>query len=429
MKVLVIGGGGREHTLCWKLSQSRKVDKIYCVPGNAGISEIAECQQMEYEKDFSSLVQLVSDEKIDFTVVGPEAPLVNGIVDYFQRRGLAIFGPSKRAAELEGSKVFAKRFMKKYRIPTAQFKVFSDPDKAIKYAREKEGDKVIKADGLSFGKGSLVTETVEEAIEAIELIMREKAFGEAGNRIVVEERLRGKEISFFVLTDGKTIKPLVSSRDHKRIYDGDGGPNTGGMGAYSPAPISSSLYSKILRRIILPTLEGMRREGREYKGVLYVGLMIEKGNPKVLEFNARFGDPETQVTLPRLKNDLLDVLLAVHKGYLSKMNLKWRSHTALCLILASSGYPGKYEMGVEIKGLGNLARMKNIFSFYAGVRREDEKLVTSGGRVLGITALANGLRKAMREAYRAVDKIHFDGMHYRRDIGQACLTKGGRGVK
>ena len=268
MKVLVIGGGGREHALCWKLSQSPKVDKIYCIPGNAGISEIAECRQMEYEKDFSSLAQFVVKEKIDFTIVGPEVPLVNGIVDYFQKRRLAIFGPSKKAAELEGSKVFAKKFMKRHNIPTAPFKIFSDPDKAIKYVNEEEGEKVIKADGLAFGKGSLVTSTKKEAIEAIELIMRKKAFGEAGRRIVVEERLRGKEISFFVLTDGKSIKPLISSRDHKRIYDGDKGPNTGGMGAFSPAPISPSLYEKILRRIIVPTLRGMKEEGREYKGCL-----------------------------------------------------------------------------------------------------------------------------------------------------------------
>ena len=429
MKVLVIGGGGREHALCWKLSQSPKVDKIYCIPGNAGISEIAECRQMEYEKDFSSLAQFVVKEKIDFTIVGPEVPLVNGIVDYFQKRGLAIFGPSKKAAELEGSKVFAKKFMKRHNIPTAPFRIFSDPDKAIKYVNEEEGEKVIKADGLAFGKGSLVTSTKKEAIEAIELIMRKKAFGEAGRRIVVEERLRGKEISFFVLTDGKSIKPLISSRDHKRIYDGDKGPNTGGMGAFSPAPIPPSLYDKILRRIIVPTLQGMKEEGREYKGVLYAGLMIEKEEPRVLEFNVRFGDPETQVTLPRLKNDLLEVLWAVHTGNLYKINLEWRHHAAVCVILASRGYPGKYEKGKEIQGLENLARIKNVFPFFAGVKKEDGKLVTSGGRVIGVTALADSLKRSVQDVYRAVNKVYFEGMYYRRDIGRTGLTKRARVVE
>jgi phosphoribosylamine--glycine ligase len=422
MRILVIGGGGREHTLCWKLSQSQKVDKIYCVPGNAGISEIADCQKIEYEKNFLPLVQLVKKEGIDFTIVGPEVPLVNGIVNYFQKRNLPIFGPSKKAALLEGSKVFAKRFMRKYGIPTADFKVFSDPDKAIKYIKKEKAPKVIKADGLAAGKGSLVANTKDETIKVIELIMKKKAFGEAGKKIVVEKKLRGKEISFFVLTDGKTIKSLVSSQDHKRIYDKDKGPNTGGMGAYSPAPVAPSLYNKILRRIVIPTLRGMRDEGREYKGVLYVGLMIEKGNPKVLEFNVRFGDPETQVTLPRLKNDLLDVLLAVHNGNLNKINLEWRSQAAVCVVLASGGYPDKYEKGKQIKGLENLSRLRNIFPFYAGVGKEDGRLVTNGGRVIGVTALSKDLKKAIREVYRAVNKVYFEGMYYRKDIGYKGLS-------
>ena len=429
MKILVIGGGGREHALCWKLSQSPKVDKIYCVPGNAGISEIAECRKVEYEKNFLPLVQLARKEGIDFTVVGPEVPLVNGIVDYFQKRNLAIFGPSKKAALLEGSKVFAKRFMRKYSIPTADFKVFSDPDKAIGYIKKEKAPKVIKADGLAAGKGSLVTNTKEEAIKAIELIMKKRAFGKAGEKIVVEERLRGKEISFFVLTDGKTIKPLVSSQDHKRVYDGDKGPNTGGMGAYSPAPLTPSLYNKILKKIVIPTLEGMRNEGREYKGVLYLGLMIERGEPKVLEFNVRFGDPETQVILPRLKSDLLEVLLAVYHGDLHKINLEWRSQAAVCVILASGGYPDKYEKGKQIKGLENLSRSRNIFPFYAGVSKDDGKLITSGGRVIGITALAKDLKEAIREAYRVINKVYFEGIYYRKDIGYKGLTKKIRRVK
>jgi phosphoribosylamine--glycine ligase len=425
MKVLVIGGGGREHTLCWKLSQSPQVKEIFAVPGNAGISEIAQCKEIEYEKRFSSLVSLAKKEGIDLTVVGPEVPLVNGIVDYFQKKGLAIFGPSKAAALLEGSKVFAKRFMKKYRIPTADFKIFSGPDKAITYVEKRAGPVVIKADGLAAGKGALVTETPQEAVEAIKLIMEKKAFGEAGKRILVEEKLFGQEVSFIVLTDGKTVRPLVSSQDHKPIYDHDRGPNTGGMGAYSPGPISPSLHKKIMKRIIIPTLQGMKEEGREFRGVLYAGLMIKGGEPKVLEFNVRFGDPETQPTLPRLKNDLLEILLAVQEQSLNEVHLEWRPQAAVCVILASGGYPGSYDKGKPIKGLEKLSRLPNIFTFYAGVKREDHQLVTSGGRVLGVTALSKNLKEAVRQAYRAVDKVYFEGMYYRRDIGYKALV--GRG--
>lgn len=423
MKVLVIGGGGREHTLCWKLSQSPEVKEIFAVPGNAGISEIVQCKETEYEKSFSSLVGLVRKEGIDLTVVGPEVPLVNGIVDYFQKKGLAIFGPSKAAALLEGSKVFAKRFMKKYHIPAADFKVFSDPDKAIAYVEKRKGPVVIKADGLAAGKGVLVTETKQEAVKAIKLIMEKKAFGDAGKRILVEEKLFGQEVSFIVLTDGKTVRSLVSSQDHKPIYDYDQGPNTGGMGAYSPGPISPSLHKKIMRRIIIPTLQGMKEEGREFRGVLYAGLMIKGGEPKVLEFNVRFGDPESQATLPRLKNDLLEVLLAVQEQSLNQVHLEWRSQAAVCVILASRGYPGSYDKGKSIKGLEKLSRLPNIFTFYAGVKREDHGLVTSGGRVLGVTALSKNLKEAIRQVYRAVEKVHFEGMYYRRDIGYKALKK------
>ncbi len=423
MKVLVIGGGGREHALCWELSRSPQVEEIFAVPGNAGISEIAQCKKIEYEKNFSSLAALVSKEGIDLTVVGPEVPLVNGIVDYFQKKGLVIFGPSKAAALLEGSKVFAKRFMKKYHIPTADFKVFSNPDKAIAYVEKRKAPMVIKADGLAAGKGVLVTETPQKAVKAIKLIMEKKAFGEAGKRILVEEKLFGQEVSFIVLTDGKTVRPLVSSQDHKPIYDHDQGPNTGGMGAYSPGPISASLHKKIMRRIIIPTLQGMKEEGREFKGVLYAGLMIKGADPKVLEFNVRFGDPETQVTLPRLKNDLLEVLLAVQDQSLNQVHLEWRSQAAVCVILASRGYPGSYDKGKPIKGLEKLSRLPNIFTFYAGVKREDHRLVTSGGRVLGVTALSKNLKKAIRQAYRAVDKVYFEGMYCRRDIGYKAVGK------
>ena len=423
MKVLVIGGGGREHALCWELSRSPQVEEIFAVPGNAGISEIAQCKKIEYEKNFSSLAVLVSKAGIDLTVVGPEVPLVNGIVDYFQKKGLVIFGPSKAAALLEGSKVFAKRFMKKYHIPTADFKVFSDPDKAIAYVDKRKGPVVIKADGLAAGKGVLVAETPQKAVKAIKLIMEKKAFGEAGKRILVEEKLFGQEVSFIVLTDGKTVRPLVSSQDHKPIYNHDQGPNTGGMGAYSPGPISASLHKKIMRRIIIPTLQGMKEEGREFKGVLYAGLMIKGADPKVLEFNVRFGDPETQVTLPRLKNDLLEVLLAVQDQSLNQVHLEWRPQAAVCVILASRGYPGSYDKGKPIKGLEKLSRLSNIFTFYAGVKREDHRLVTSGGRVLGVTALSKNLKEAIRQAYRAVDKVYFEGMYCRRDIGYKAVGK------
>jgi len=423
MKVLVIGGGGREHALCWELSRSPQVEEIFAVPGNAGISEIAQCKKIEYEKNFSSLAGLVSKEGIDLTVVGPEIPLVNGIVDYFQKKGLVIFGPSKAAALLEGSKVFAKRFMKKYHIPTADFKVFSDSDKAIAYVEKRKGPVVIKADGLAAGKGVLVAETPQKAVKAIKLIMEKKAFGEAGKRILVEEKLFGQEVSFIVLTDGKTVRPLVSSQDHKPIYNHDQGPNTGGMGAYSPGPISASLHKKIMRRIIIPTLQGMKEEGREFKGVLYAGLMIKGADPKVLEFNVRFGDPETQVTLPRLKNDLLEVLLAVQDQSLNQVRLEWRSQAAVCVILASRGYPGSYDKGKPIKGLEKLSRLPNIFTFYAGVKREDHRLVTSGGRVLGVTALSKNLKEAIRQAYRAVDKVYFEGMYCRRDIGYKAVGR------
>ena len=417
MKVLVTGSGGREHTMCWKLSQSARLEKLYAVPGNAGISKIAECISLDYERDFSSLAEFVRKEEIDFTVVGGEVPLVNGIVDYFEKRELSIFGPSKKAACLEGSKIFAKRFLKKYHIPTPDFRVFSDSDKAIEYIGKKEKPVVVKADGLAAGKGSLVTNTKEEAVDAVRSIMEKRAFSDSGKKVVIEDRLWGKEISFFVITDGKSVKPLVSSQDHKAIYNGDTGPNTGGMGAYSPAAIHPSLYKKIMGRIVLPTLRGMKKEERTYRGILYIGLMVEKGEPKVLEFNVRFGDPETQVTFPRLKGDLLEVLLAVRGGTLNQINLEWYSQPAVCVVLASGGYPDKYETGKEIKGLDNLTGMKGIFPFHAGVRKEEERLLTDGGRVLGITATGKDLRRAIRRAYQAVEKIHFEGVYYRRDIG------------
>lgn len=421
MRVLIIGGGGREHVLCWKLRQSSRVEKIYAVPGNAGMAEIAECHKVDYENDFSSLARLIDKEKVDFVIVGAEVPLVNGIVDYLEKRGVAVFGPSKKAALLEGSKVFAKKFMKKYSIPTADFEIFSDLTKAISYIK-KEGAKVIKVDGLAAGKGVFLPNSKEEAIEAIKLVMEKGIFGEAGKRVVIEERLKGRELSFIVITDGKTIKPLVSSQDYKPIYEGDKGPNTGGMGSYSPAFVPFLLYKKIMKQIIIPTLKGMKKEKREFKGVLYAGLMIENGNPKVLEFNVRLGDPETQVILPRLKNDLLDVLLAAREGTLDRINLRWQSQAVVCVVLTSGGYPGSYEKDKPIMGLEKLFCLNSVFSFCAGVRRENHSLITDGGRVVGITAVGDNLSKAAQQAYRAIDKVHFEGMYYRRDIGKTRIS-------
>ncbi|HDN85510.1 MAG TPA: phosphoribosylamine--glycine ligase [Candidatus Aerophobetes bacterium] len=422
MRVLVIGGGGREHTLCWKISQSPRVNEIFCIPGNGGIEKVAICRELPYEKDFSSLISFVRREKIDFTVVGPEAPLVGGIVDQFEKEGLKIFGPSRKAARLEGSKVYAKQFMKKYGIPTAEFETFSDLKKAIDYIDEQKEPLVVKADGLAGGKGSIVTRSKEEAIEAARQLMEDKIFGSAGERIVVEKRLKGEELSFFVITDGVSFKVLVSSRDYKPAYDGDKGPNTGGMGSYSPAPLRPSLFKKIINRVVIPTLEGMKKEGTPYKGVLYLGLMIHSGEPKVLEYNCRFGDPETQVILPRLFNDIMELFQAVDKQRLDAVDLKWRSHATTCVVLTSKGYPGSYEKGKPIEGLDNLTRMRNVFAFCAGVKRENGRFLTNGGRVVGVTGMGKNLKESIKTAYRAVKKISFEGMHYRRDIGYKGLV-------
>lgn len=423
MRILVVGGGGRESTLCWKLSQSSNVDEIYCIPGNGGIKRIARCENLPYEDDFSSLVDFVKKEKIDFTIVGPEAPLVNGIVDRFQKENLRIFGPSKAAARLEGSKVYAKHFMRKYDIPTAEFETFSSPDDAIEYIDKQDYPLVVKADGLAGGKGSIVTETKQQAREAVEKIMQEKVFGGAGEKVVIERKLEGEEMSFFAITDGFSIKPLVSSRDYKPAYDGNKGPNTGGMGSYSPADLKPQLFRKIMRKIAMPTLQGMQEEGVVYKGVLYIGLMIRADDPKVLEYNCRFGDPETQVTLPRLRTDLIDIIQAVDEETLNFIDLNWRTHVATCVVLASGGYPGEYEKGNPIQGIEETQRIKNVFLFYAGVKEENGNLITDGGRVIGVTGMGKNLKEATTAAYRGVDKIYFEGMHYRRDIGKPGLTK------
>lgn len=421
MKVLVMGGGGREHAIVWKLAQSQHVDKIYCTPGNAGISEIAECIEMD-TSDFSALIDFVRYEWIDLTVVGPENPLSKGIVDAFEKDGRKIVGPTKAASQLEWSKVFAKEFMKRHRIPTAEYKVFTSYIHARDYVRIKGAPIVIKADGLAAGKGVIVASTVNEAMDALKLIMKDRAFGEAGTRVVVEECLSGEEASFMVFTDGETIVPMVSSQDHKRVFDGDEGPNTGGMGAYSPAPvITKKLESTIIEKTIKPAIEGLRSEGIRYKGILYAGLMIKDEKPYVLEFNCRLGDPETQPVLSRLDADLMDIFMAIAGEKLSDISVRWKDEASVCVVLASKGYPGKYEKGKVIHGLDDIKKMDNVFVFHAGTVFNDNQIITNGGRVLGISALGKDIRTAKEKAYEAIKNIHFEGMHYRKDIADKAL--------
>ncbi|WP_353684927.1 phosphoribosylamine--glycine ligase [Thermodesulfovibrio sp. 3907-1M] len=418
MKVLVIGSGGREHAIVWRLAQSRVIDKIYCMPGNAGISDLAECVEIE-SKEFSTLVDFVKYEWIDLTVVGPEDPLAKGIVDVFQKEGRKIIGPTKAAAQLESSKVFAKEFMKRHKIPTAEYKVFTSYTHAEEYIRLKGAPIVVKADGLAAGKGVFVCQSYEEAVEALKLIMKEKIFGSAGEKVVIEECLQGKEASYLVFTDGKNIVPMVTSKDHKRLLDNDEGPNTGGMGTFSPNPvITAELEKEILDTIIKPTIRGLKSEGIVYKGILYAGLMIVNNKPYVLEFNCRFGDPETQVILPRLETDLVDIFMAITEQKLNKVDVKWKDASSLCVILASEGYPGKYKKGLPIKGLEMVKGLKDVIVFHAGTKfDEDGRIVTNGGRVLGVTALGKDIKEARHKVYNAVKLIHFEGMQYRKDIG------------
>ncbi|MFA4829923.1 MAG: phosphoribosylamine--glycine ligase, partial [Thermodesulfovibrionales bacterium] len=399
MKVLVIGGGGREHTIVWKLSQSSKVDKIYCCPGNAGISEIAECINID-DNNFEAVANFVKYEGVDLTIVGPEAPLSKGIVDVFERNGRKILGPNSKAAQLEGSKVFSKDLMKRYGIPTAEYKVFTSYLHAEDYVRMKGAPIVIKADGLAAGKGVIMAKTVDDAIAGLKLIMKDRAFGEAGDRVVVEECLDGEEASFMAFTDGKTILPMVSSQDHKRIFDGDQGPNTGGMGAYSPAPvITPELESVIMEKIMRPTVNGLQSEGIKYKGILYAGLMIKDNKPYTLEFNCRLGDPETQPVLSRLKTDLTDIALAIADERLSGINLEWKPEVSVCVVAASKGYPGAYEKGKVIKGLDDAGKVDDVVVFHSGTAFNKNKIVTAGGRVLGVTALGKDIKDAKEKAY------------------------------
>jgi len=423
MKVLVVGGGGREHALVWKIAQSPKVSKIYCAPGNAGVSEQATLVPIK-ANDLNGLLNFAFREKIDLTIVGPEEPLTKGIVDLFESKGLTIFGASQKAAELEGSKAFAKEMMKKYRIPTSLYEIFDDPKKARDYVRKQGAPIVVKADGLAAGKGVILCKTVEEALKSVDQIMVEKIFGEAGNRVVVEEYLVGEEASYIAFTDGKAILAMASSQDHKQVFDGDQGPNTGGMGAYSPAPVvTDEVHEKIIEKILRPIIQGMGEEGRPYKGVLYAGLMIHEGHPKVLEFNARFGDPETQPVLMRMKGDIIPILGACIEGNLSRYKIEWDSRAAVCVVMASKGYPGDYEKGEPISGLKEVSQMEDIFVFHAGTALKDGQMSTNGGRVLGVTGLGKDIPRAIERTYQAVQKISWQGVHYRKDIGQKALCR------
>lgn len=431
MRVLVIGSGGREHALVWKIAQSKLADKIFCASGNGGITKLAECLDIKAE-DIAGLLDFVQKEKIDLTVVGPEAPLALGIADEFSRYKLKIFGPIKRAAQIEASKVFAKELMAKYNVPTADFKIFDSAPEAKMYIEKIGAPCVVKADGLAQGKGVIVAKTQDEAQSAVDSIMQKRIFGDAGNKVIIEECLEGQEASIIVITDSKEVIPLASSQDHKRVFDGDRGLNTGGMGAYSPAPIvTPTLLKEILNKIVYCIIEGLVKEGIEYRGVLYAGIMITEQGPKVLEFNVRFGDPETQVILPRLNSDLLEVMLATAEGKLNKFtrfgDLSWDNRACVCVVCAAKGYPGEYEKGKEIFGLDEVAKMKDVMVFHAGTKLlitdGKSQIVTNGGRVLGVTGLGNTIKEAINNTYQATEKIRFEGMHYRRDIGYRAINK------
>ncbi|MDO8446200.1 MAG: phosphoribosylamine--glycine ligase [Deltaproteobacteria bacterium] len=426
MKILVVGSGGREHALVWKIKQSTKFKTqnsiLFCAPGNAGIAQIAECVDIKVE-DIDRLLSFAKKEGIDLTVVGPEVPLTAGIVDEFENAGLRIFGASRRAAEIEGSKAFSKAVMKKYGIPTAEYEAFTEKEKAISYVKAKGAPIVVKASGLAAGKGVIVASTLEEAIDAVNMIMGDKAFGAAGDEVVIEEFLEGEEVSFLAFTDGKIVLPMPSAQDHKRIYDNDEGPNTGGMGVYSPAPVlTDELRERVMKEIMLPTVQGMASEGRPYKGVLYAGLMMTRKGPKALEFNARFGDPETQPLMMRMKSDIIEVMEAVIDERLSDIRIEWDNRASVCVVMAAGGYPGDYKKGDEIKGLDDAAKMNDVMVFHAGTALKDGKVVTNGGRVLGVTALGNGIKEAIDSAYQAVSKINWNGVHYRKDIGRRALS-------
>ena len=422
MNILILGSGGREHALLWKLAQSPEATKLYAVPGNPGMAELAECVAGSIE-DNASVVKLAQEKKIDFVVVGPEVPLTNGVVDALRAAGIKAFGPTKAAAELEGSKSFSKDIMKKYGIPTAKYEVFTDADAARAYIEKEGAPIVIKADGLAAGKGVIVAETKEQALDAVHEIMDDVAFGKAGSRVVIEEFMEGEEASLLAFTDGKTIRPMVSSQDHKRAYDGDKGPNTGGMGTYAPAPVmTKDMVEQATEKILKPMIAAMAKEGRPYQGCLYAGLMITEEGPKVVEFNARFGDPETQVVLPLLKGDLVKIMQACVDGTLDTAAVDWEDGAAVCVVMASGGYPKSYKKGYAIDGLKK-AESLGTFVFHAGTAKKDGKVVTSGGRVLGVTARGGGIKEATEKAYKGVEAIRFTDEFHRKDIAHRALER------
>ena len=424
MRILVVGSGAREHTFVWKIVQSPLVEKVYCVPGNPGIAQIAECRSIPLEDNFSAIADFAETEKIDLTVVGPEDPLARGIVDVFQARGLRAFGPDRKAAILEASKDFAKRLMAQNGIPTAAYRTFEDADAAIAYLKEINAPVFVKADGLAAGKGVIPGLTLDSAIKAVQEIMVDRNFGSAGDKVVIEEALFGEEASFTVLTDGTYCLPFVSSQDHKMSLDGDQGKNTGGMGAYSPAPVmTSELSEQVMNTIVEPAISAMASEGRTFKGILYVGLMITEAGPKVIEFNCRLGDPEAQVLLTRMESDLVPMLDACIDGTLDKIECKWKPEAATCVVMASGGYPDPYETGKVITGLDRANALENVTVFHAGTQLRNGDVATGGGRVLGVTALACDIRSAIEGAYRGVDEIHFDQAHFRTDIGYWALDR------
>lgn len=422
MNVLLIGSGGREHALVWKIRQSPFLSKLYAAPGNAGIAELAECIPIQAE-DLEGLTRFAREKEIDLTIVGPEAPLAQGIVDRFYTEGLKIFGPTKAASEIESSKIFAKELMVRAGVPTAEFKIFSDAAQAKHHLIESEPPFVIKADGLAAGKGVVVASTCEDAVQAVTDFMEKKSLGESGSRVLIEERLEGEEVSVLVLADGENFIPLASAQDHKRLMDMDRGPNTGGMGAYSPCPfLSQENFYKVLDKTVRPILQTLAKEGKPYRGVLYAGLMLTKNGPSVLEYNCRFGDPETQAILPRLKSDLLPIFLEIAEGRFPQKPLEWDERHSLNVVMVSSGYPGSYEKGSVITGLELVSVREDIFIFHAGTSRNTEgELVTSGGRVLSVTALGETLRAAQEKAYQGVYQIRFEGAQFRKDIGRRAL--------
>ena len=419
MKILIVGSGGREHAIAWKIAQSPKAEKIYCAPGNAGIEEYAECVPIG-AMEFERLAAFAKEKEIDLTVVGMDDPLVGGIVDVFEKEGLRVFGPRKNAAILEGSKAFSKDLMKKYGIPTAAYENFDDPDKALAYLETADLPIVLKADGLALGKGVLICNTLEEAREGVRTIMLDKQFGTAGNRMVIEEFMTGREVSVLSFVDGKTIKCMTSAQDHKRALDGDQGLNTGGMGTFSPSPFyTPEIDAFCQEHIYQATVDAMAAEGRPFKGVIFFGLMLTPKGPKVLEYNARFGDPEAQVVLPRMKNDIVEVFEACIDGTLDQIDLQFEDNAAVCVVLASEGYPVSYEKGFPIRGLENFKDRDGYYVFHAGTKKKDGQIVTNGGRVLGVVAKGEDLKKARANAYEAINLVEFDNKYYRHDIGKA----------